>query len=95
MVLKSACASETRGLLDETNCRAPSRDLDYSLCLGGGLRICISRDTLHLWVLSNHRLHSMLSFTSVNGACKGLIKHQMVGNFTMGTDEIGLGGNSL
>lgn len=30
-------------------------------------------------------LCSMVSFTSVDGACKGLMKHQMAGNFTMNT----------
>lgn len=39
-------------------------------------------------------LCSMQSFTSVDGACKGLIKHQMAGSFTMDIDEFGLGSNS-
>lgn len=40
-------------------------------------------------------LCSELPLTSADGAGKGLIKHQLVGDFTMDIDEFGLGGNSL
>lgn len=40
-------------------------------------------------------LCSVFSFTSVNGACKGLITQHMVGNFAMDIDELEVGGNSL
>lgn len=40
-------------------------------------------------------LGGLLSFTSVDGAGRGLTKHRLVGNFTMDVDEFGLGSNSL
>lgn len=50
---------------------------------------------LMLWETLKPLLCSMLSFTSVDGACKVLIEHQIVGNFTVDVDEFDLGGNSL
>ena len=40
-------------------------------------------------------LCGVFSFTSVDGACKGLITQHRVGNFAMDIDEFEVGGNSL
>lgn len=40
-------------------------------------------------------LCGVFSFTSVDGACKGLITQHRVGNFAMDIDEFEVGGNSI
>lgn len=66
------------------------------LLSGWGRRIGISRGQCHASAAGNFAitLCSRLPFTPAEGACQGLITHQVVGDFTMDIDELGLGGNS-
>lgn len=60
--------------------------------------MCIYNEVLGMLMLLGilkPPLCSVFSFTSVDGACKGLITQHMVGNFAMDIDELEVGGNSL